>query len=483
MTRWAQTVVARKWWVLSLAVLIVLISGVWGLGVFGKLSQGGFIDPGSDSAKVADIIEDNLGPQTPDIIAIYSPTDGKTLDDIGPAVTAAVDQFKTEVPTASVKSYWGTDAAAKASLLSNDGSMAAVAITLAPDSGVTPATFADLLPKLEVEGAEAQFAGNTVVGVAFNTKLEKDLVVAEAIAIPITLVLLVFIFGGIVAAAVPVFVGVLSVLSALAVLRILTLITDVSSFSINVASLLGLGLAIDYGLFVVGRFREELNSGSDPGAAAQRTVLTAGRTVMFSGLLLICAFSGMLVFPQAVIRSLGFGAIAAVLSAAVLSLTAVPALLAILGHRINALTWRKDAAQRGEERSRKFWGRVVTWVMKASGRSLGDNRGCAARDGLAAARRPAGRALVHRTTGQRPRSRRDGHVGQRLPANRKRRNDDPSGRGREHSHPGRRCSDRRVRRSSRGHRSGDRRREHQSTRRGFRLSTARALHPNHRAPQ
>lgn len=364
MTRWAQTVVARKWWVLSLAVLIVLISGVWGLGVFGKLSQGGFIDPGSDSAKVADIIEDNLGPQTPDIIAIYSPTDGKTLDDIGPAVTAAVDQFKTEVPTASVKSYWGTDAAAKASLLSNDGSMAAVAITLAPDSGVTPATFADLLPKLEVEGAEAQFAGNTVVGVAFNTKLEKDLVVAEAIAIPITLVLLVFIFGGIVAAAVPVFVGVLSVLSALAVLRILTLITDVSSFSINVASLLGLGLAIDYGLFVVGRFREELNSGSDPGAAAQRTVLTAGRTVMFSGLLLICAFSGMLVFPQAVIRSLGFGAIAAVLSAAVLSLTAVPALLAILGHRINALTWRKDAAQRGEERSRKFWGRVVTWVMK-----------------------------------------------------------------------------------------------------------------------
>ena len=81
MTRWAQTVVARKWWVLSLAVLIVLISGVWGLGVFGKLSQGGFIDPGSDSAKVADIIEDNLGPQTPDIIAIYSPTDGKTLDD------------------------------------------------------------------------------------------------------------------------------------------------------------------------------------------------------------------------------------------------------------------------------------------------------------------------------------------------------------------------------------------------------------------
>ncbi|MGG7103141.1 MMPL family transporter [Rhodococcus sp. 24CO] len=364
MTRWAQTVVSRKWWVLSLAVLIVLISGVWGLGVFGKLSQGGFVDPGSDSAKVAAIVEENLGPQTADIIAIYTPTDGRSLEDIGPAVTATVDEFTANVPTASVKSYWTADAATKANLVSNDGTMGAVAITLAPDSGVTSATFSDLLPTLEVEGAQTQFAGNTVVGVAFNTTLEKDLVIAEAIAIPITLVLLVFIFGGLVAAAVPVFVGVLSVLSALAVLRVLTSVTEVSSFSINVASLLGLGLAIDYGLFVVGRYREELNSGSEPGAAATRTVLTAGRTVMFSGLLLICAFSGMLVFPQAVIRSLGFGAIAAVLSAAVLSLTAVPALLAILGHRINSLTWRKGAAQRGEERSRRFWGRVVTWVMK-----------------------------------------------------------------------------------------------------------------------
>ncbi|MGC0365137.1 putative membrane protein YdfJ with MMPL/SSD domain [Rhodococcus sp. 27YEA15] len=364
MTRWAHIVVARKWWVLSLAVLIVLISGVWGLGVFGKLGQGGFIDPGSDSAKVANIIEDNLGPQTPDIIALYTPSDGGSLDDIGPAVNTVIDAFEADVPTAAVKSYWTADATTRANLLSHDGRTGAVAITLAPDSGVTAAGFADVLTTLDVPGADAQFAGNTVVGIAFNTKLEQDLVVAEAIAIPITLVLLVFIFGGIVAAAVPVFVGILSVLSALAVLRLLTLLTEVSSFSINVASLLGLGLAIDYGLFVVGRFREELNAGSEPGAAARRTLLTAGRTVMFSGLLLICAFSGMLVFPQEVIKSLGFGAIAAVLSAAVLSLTAVPALLAVLGHRINAWTWRKDAAQRGEERSQRFWGRVASWVMK-----------------------------------------------------------------------------------------------------------------------
>jgi len=167
-----------------------------------------------------------------------------------------------------------------------------------------------------------------------------------------------------VAAAVPVFVGGLAVLSSLGILRLLTEVTEVSSFALNVASLIGLGLAIDYGLFIVSRFREELAAGASTADAARRTVLTAGRTVMFSGLLLVCAFAGMLVFPQAVIRSLGFGAIAAVTGAAVLSLTVVPALLAILGNRIDALSWRKGAARRGEERARRFWGGVVVRVMR-----------------------------------------------------------------------------------------------------------------------
>ncbi|MCZ4589491.1 MMPL family transporter [Rhodococcus opacus] len=364
MTRWASTVVSRKWWVLSLAVVAVLVSGAWGTGVFAKLSSGGFTDPGSESAEVARIVQDNLGPQTPDIIAIYTAPDGKTLDDIGPEVTASLDRFAAEVPTYSVTSYWTVDAARKQLMVSEDGTKASAAITVDPDAGITAATFDDLLPKLEVEGIDTEFAGNSVVGVAFNNRLQQDLVLAEAIALPITLVLLVFIFGGLVAAAVPVFVGLLSIFSALATLRLLTLFTDVSSFAINVASLLGLGLAIDYGLFIVGRFREELESGADVAEATRRTVLTAGRTVLFSGLLLVCAFSGMLVFPQDVIKSLGFGAMAAVASAALLSLTAVPALLAILGHRINALTWRKDAAQRGEVRARTFWGSVVTWVMR-----------------------------------------------------------------------------------------------------------------------
>ncbi|MDX5961904.1 MMPL family transporter [Rhodococcus opacus] len=364
MTRWASIVIARKWRVFAFAVLIVTVCGVWGTGVFSKLSTGGYIDPASDSAQVAEIIDGNFGQQHPDIVAIYTPPEGQTVADIGQKVTSVLDRFAAENLTRSVSSYWTATPPGKGLLLSEDGTKAAAAIILAPDPGSAMADFNQLLPQLEVDGVDVEFAGGSVVGQAFNHQLQNDLIRAEAIALPITLVLLVFIFGGLTAAAVPVLVGILAVLGALATLRVLTMFTEVSSFAINVASLIGLGLAIDYGLFVVSRFREELESGSTPHEAARRTILTAGRTVMFSGLLLICAFAGMLVYPQAVIRSLGFGAVAAVTSAALLTLTAVPALLAILGHRINSLTWRKNAAQRGEVRARRFWGGVATRVMR-----------------------------------------------------------------------------------------------------------------------
>jgi len=362
-TRWASFVVSRPWWVLIAAVLIVLTGATWGLGVFGKLSQGGYEDPGSEAVAVARQIQ-GLGTAAPDIIAIYTAPEGRTLDDIGPEVTGVLDAFEAEVQPENVTSYWTAPAAQKEFLESTDGTKGLATVSLGGSTGVTLASFADLLPKLEAQGIETQFAGASVAGISFNTQLQQDLVRAEIIAIPVTLILLVFIFGGVVAAAVPVAVGALAVAGALTVLRVFTEFTDISSFAINVASLLGLGLAIDYGLFVVSRFREELRKGSDGHEAARRTVLTAGRTIAFSGLLLICAFAGMLVFPQAIIRSLGYGAMAAVGCAAILSLTAVPAVLAILGPRINAITWSRTASDRGEERAHRLWGGIVSRVMR-----------------------------------------------------------------------------------------------------------------------
>ncbi len=364
MTRWAAFVVARKWLVLALAVIAVLAAGVWGLGVFGKMSQDGYFDPNSESAQVSTLINRELGQQSPDIVAIYTAPEGQTLADIGPEVQRTLSDFQEDWPTRSVVSYWSVGSNASQPLVSEDGTKALATVFVDWDAGPKLADLDAMTAALDPPGIDAEFAGGTLVGNSFNQHLQQDLVKAEAIAIPITLLLLVVIFGTVTAAAVPVFVGMLAVFSALGTLRLLTEITEVSSFALNVASLLGLGLAIDYGLFIVSRYREELASGSEPGEAVRRTVLTAGRTVMFSGLLLVCAFAGMLVFPQPVIKSLGYGAIAAVTSAAVLSLTAVPALLAILGRRINSLAWRRGAVERGEARAERFWGGVVTKVMK-----------------------------------------------------------------------------------------------------------------------
>ncbi|MGW4481078.1 MMPL family transporter [Rhodococcus triatomae] len=364
MTRWAAFVVSRKWWVLAVAVAAVVLSGLWGLGVFGKMSQEGYFDPDSESARVTTLINEKLGQQSPDIVAIYTAPDGRTIDDIGPEVQERLSGFQQEWPTDSIVSYWSVSGSAAEPLLSLDGTKAIATVFVDWNSDVDLADIDAMAEDLAVPGIDSEFAGGTLVAHSFNQHLQQDLLKAEAIAIPITLLLLVVIFGTVTAAAVPVFVGMLTVFSALGTLRLLTEITEISSFALNVASLLGLGLAIDYGLFIVSRFREELGRGSDTAEAVRRTVLTAGRTVMFSGLLLVCAFAGMLVFPQPVIRSLGFGAIASVTSAAILSLTAIPALLAILGHRINSLAWRKGAVERGDARAERFWSGVVTRVMR-----------------------------------------------------------------------------------------------------------------------
>jgi len=364
MNSWAHIVVTRSRWVLTIVLLVVLAAGVWGVGVFGKLSSAGYYVEGSEAMKVQQIVYDNFGSQSADIIALYTAPDGGTIDDIRSDVESTLARFDEQWPSESISTYWTAPPPMNQMLVSADRRSVAASIVLGTGSGATNANFSSVLDSLEVPGVDSQFAGNTVVSLEFTHTLERDLIKAEAVAIPVTLVLLVVIFGGVVAAAVPVFVGILAIFSSLATLRALSTVTEVSSYALNITSLIGLGLAIDYGLFIVSRYREELRSGSDPRTATVRTMLTAGRTVMFSAALLICAFAGMLVFPQAVLRSLGLGAMASVFSAAVLSLTAVPAVLAILGHRIDAWTWNREASARSEERAQRFWGGLVRKVVR-----------------------------------------------------------------------------------------------------------------------
>ena len=226
-------------------------------------------------------------------------------------------------------------------LVSSDGHSTQVLISLEGETQDDDlASYDEIEPTLHAEGLETDLAGTYAVFADVNERTEQDLRRAETISLPVVAILAVLIFGSLVAASMPVLVGALAVVGAMAVIRLLTLFTDVSIFSINVITLLGMGLAIDYALFVVSRFREELarRPVDDPasvGDALRTTMQTAGRTVLFSGLTVAAAMSSLLVFPQAFLRSMGYGGIAAVLVAMLAALTVLPATLRLLGRRID----------------------------------------------------------------------------------------------------------------------------------------------------
>lgn len=365
MTGWAALVLRRPWLVLLLTAGLVAAAGAWGAGVAERLGSGGYTDPGSESARVERLVDDLFGRQSPDVVAVYTVPAGRTIDDIGPAVEgrlAALDPVLLDRP---VVTAWNTPALAPY-LRSTDGTRALALVFIAGDEGGRLAAYPTIAEQLTVPDVPTDLTGFAALADEINTRSEHDLLRAESLSLPLTLVVLVLVFGGLAAAALPVAVGVLAILGALACLRLWSLVTDVNVFAVNIATLLGLGLAIDYGLFVVSRYREELAHG-DPATALTRTLGTAGRTVGFSALLLVCAFAGTLVFPQASLRSLGFGAMSAVAVAAAMSLTVLPAALALLGPRIGAGSWRRDAFERGQARAERFWTRVTRVVLAHRG--------------------------------------------------------------------------------------------------------------------
>ncbi|WP_026421776.1 MMPL family transporter [Actinokineospora inagensis] len=352
------TVVHRRRWVVLVAILLVTIgAGLWGLGVFGKLTQGGYEDPASESFRVDQVIQDELGQKPADVVVLYR---APNVDDpaVGGRVTAALAKLPASAVAARVD-YWSSKQPA---LASPDKHLAMATITLAGDTfDARHAAYDKIKDLLPVDGVAVEVGGKVPTEQAMTERSNADLAVAEGISLPVTLVLLVLIFGSAVAAALPVLVGGLAIFGALGVLRLLSLGLEVNTFAVNVATLLGLGMAIDYGLFTVGRFREELAAGQDVPTAVRRTVATAGRTVAFSATLLVIALAGLLVFPMDFLKSMAYGGMSAVAIAAIVSLTLLPALLAILGHRVDKLSlpWRRRSG--GEAR---FLGRIADTVMR-----------------------------------------------------------------------------------------------------------------------
>jgi uncharacterized membrane protein YdfJ with MMPL/SSD domain len=359
---WGRTVVRLRWGVLAAAAVLVVVGVTWGGGVFGKLTGGGFDDPASESTKARERIIAELGNQDVDVLVLYA-SDTATVDQ--PAfrdpVTTTLTALRGLPEVASVSSWYDTQAP---NLVSADRHATYAVVQLrAVEPDDKTAAYEEVEPALDAPGLTTEAGGTVPFLYEANHQTERDLVRAETLSLPVLLVLLVVIFGGLVAAGMPLLIGGLAILGAFVAIRLLTLATDVSVFAINVITLIGLGMAIDYALFVVSRFREELAAGHDTPEAIQRTMITAGRTVMVSGLTIALALASLLIYPQVFLRSMGFGGMAAVLVAMLGALTVLPALLAVLGPRVNALRiptpWR-----RREHATGAGWARLARSVMR-----------------------------------------------------------------------------------------------------------------------
>ncbi|MGH3413779.1 MAG: MMPL family transporter [Marmoricola sp.] len=344
--RLGNLIAVRARWVLVVGLLATLAAGAYGLGVFDRLAQGGFADPHSPSSRELAQEQAAFGNHNPDLVVVYRDATTTVQD---PRFHAQVDRALDGVPdgaTAAVTTYWNSH---DRSLVSTDRHATRVIISLTGhDQDQKSETAARVMDAVRSPTLNTQIAGQWAVYHGVNETVSTDLARAEGLSMPVVVLLCLLIFGSVVAALMPGLVGGVAVLGGLAVVRLLTTFTDVSVFSINVISLLGMGLAIDYALFMISRFREELARlpVDDPHASAsaiRATMDTAGRTVLFSGLTVAAAMSSLLVFPQDFLRSLGYGGIAAVLVAVVAALTVLPAALLLLGRRIDGgrLPWRR----------------------------------------------------------------------------------------------------------------------------------------------
>ncbi|MFD3698092.1 MMPL family transporter [Streptomyces sp. NPDC058646] len=352
--------------VLLAALAFLLLSVVFGAEATGRLKTQGYDDPRSESSRAAVMAAAGPG-SSPNLVVVAQAHSGSVDDpaarDAGEILTRrlAVNPLLRDV-----SSYWTGGAA---ELRSRDGHAAMIVAHVDGEGERLAARVKQLRQELtaptgsHTSALTVHVGGAALVDAELQDISESDLMRAESVVLPGTLILLVFVFGSVVAAALPLLIGVLAIAGTMLVLSALGAVTDVSVFALNLTTALGLGLGIDYGLLIVQRFREELSKGCKPRTAAIRTVRTAGHTIVFSAATVSAALATLLVFPPYFLRSFAYAGIAVVAIAAISALTVLPALLTLLGERVNAwaVPWRRHV--RAGSRSR-FWERLARVVVR-----------------------------------------------------------------------------------------------------------------------
>ena len=346
--------------------LIVAMQVLFGSKLGERLSQEGWEDPGADSTAAAAIEQETFGrDNSGDVIVLVSSPEGVDRQELIDAANAHTTSLREQYPDQidHITSYFERP---NPQLVNAEHTKAFAAIGLKGDGEQTLKDLRTIKPALEdmeLPGATVQIAGATAVADALDEGMAGDIARAEKVGLIFVAVILLFVFGGVVAAGMPLIVGILSILGSLSLLAVLAKYQQVNIFSQSIITLLGLGLAIDYGLFMVSRFREELDRGREVEEAVAVTTNTAGKTVFFSALMVGVALSGLLMFPQAFLKSVAYGAMSAVVLAAVISVAVLPALFGMLGPRIDMWSVRRRS-RRGAELEDTVWYKIPRWAMR-----------------------------------------------------------------------------------------------------------------------
>jgi putative drug exporter of the RND superfamily len=351
-------VVRRARLVLVAAMLAVVGFGVLGLSAFGKLQTGGFQDPGAESTTAQTLTDQRFGGSAGVVLLVHA--EAGTVDDAAArAAGAEAARRLAAVPGVSnVVSYWQTR---NPGLRSNDGKYALVLGNTKSGRDLSSSELASL--RSHSKQVEVTVGGSAAISNDIFKQVAKSLRIAEAIAVPIILALLVFAFGSVMAALLPLAIGGIAIFGTFAELDVLGSVTNVAIYAVNLTTALGLALAIDYALLMVSRFREELAAGREPSEAVVRSVQTAGRTIVFSGATVMAALAVLLIFPMYFLRSFAYAGIGVVLISVAAAVVVLPALLALLGRRVNSgrLPWARN---REPSTAAPFWGRLAAQVMR-----------------------------------------------------------------------------------------------------------------------
>ena len=366
MRRIGNLVVRRSKLILFGFVSLVVLSSFWGFQAFGALKGGGYDNPNSDSTLVTELLQSEFGVDPAEVLVLVDlPSDADETDANGfPVHFELVQELSADLldieGVDSVLNYYTLGS--PPNLKSEDGKLIYLLVDLDNNVDQTPVV-AEIVDDYtgDYQGAQVHVSGFGAVTKAINETIYEDIIRAEIVAVPIVVLLLIFVFGSLVAAGLPLFVGGLAIVGSFLIIWIGSQFTDVSIFALNLVTGLGLGLGIDYSLLVVNRFREERAAGNDVATSVSNTVASAGKTVLFSGLTVALVLVSMVFFPQYFLQSFALAGVAVVIFAILGAAVAVPAMLNLLGDRVNSIRLiKRDLAPKDTG----AWEKIARFTMR-----------------------------------------------------------------------------------------------------------------------